>query len=288
MAPAIMLLICGVMGSGSVAARLNLDMIARRPACLPGARNLRDSTMTEQTREYSPRFNARIAGLLYLLIIVGALFIPFAVSPSGMMQGDAALPTVAHILAAKQLYILSGIAQLILGACDIAIALILYELLKPVSRSLALLAAFFRLVFVAIANANVLNHFAPLLLLSGAKYLSAFSPDQLQALATAFIGFRTTGLDIALVFFGFHCVIIGYLIFRSTFFPRILGLLLAIGGAGYIANICVTVLPSEIAGRFFPYVMLPAGVAELLLSLWLIVMGVNVANWRKQAALPVS
>jgi hypothetical protein len=241
--------------------------------------------MTERTREFSPRPMARIAGFLYLAIIVGALFIPFAVAPSGMMQGDAALPTVARILAAKQLYILSGIAQLILGACDIGIALILYELLKPVSRSLALLAAFFRLVFVAIANANVLNHFAPLLLLSDAKYLGAFTPEQLRALAEEFLRFRTIGLDIALVFFGFHCVVVGHLVLRSTFFPRILGLLMAVGGLGYIANIFVTVLPPDIAARLFPYIMLPAGVAELLLSLWLIVIGVNVEKWQTQASL---
>ena len=237
--------------------------------------------MTARTKDYSPRAMARIAGLLYLAIIVGALFIPFATVPSGMMRGDAALPTVAHILAARQLYALAGIAQAILGACDIAVALILYELLKPVGRSLALLAAFFRLVFVAIANANLLNHFAPLLLLSGD--LGAFTPEQLQALAGMFLRLRTIGLDIALVFFGFHCVILGYLLFRSTFFPRVLGLLMAVGGVGYIANIFATVLPLDVAARLFPYVMLPAGVAELGLSLWLIVVAVNAAKWRSRA-----
>jgi hypothetical protein len=237
--------------------------------------------MTERTKDHSPRATARIAGFLYLLIIVGALFIPFAIVPSGMMRGDAALPTVAHILAARQLYALAGIAQAILGACDIAVALILYELLKPVGRSLALLAAFFRLVFVAIANANLLNHFAPLLLLSGD--FGAFTPEQLQALAGMFLRLRTIGLDIALVFFGFHCVILGYLLFRSTFFPRILGLLMAIGGVGYIANIFASVLPFDVAARLFPYVMLPAGVAELSLSLWLVVVGVNAAKWRSRA-----
>src|ERR1019366_7167544 len=131
----------------------------------------------ERIPEASPRFKARIAGVLYLLIIVGALFAPFAVAPSGMMRGHAALPTTAQILASKPLYVFGGVAQLVVGACDIGVALIFYELLKPVSRGLALLAAVFRLVFVAIANANVLNHFAPLLLLSGGEYLSAFKPD---------------------------------------------------------------------------------------------------------------
>src|ERR1700682_5069909 len=105
--------------------------------------------MATPIAEASPLLQARIGGFLYLLVIVGALLIPFAVAPTGMMVGDSALPTGARILASKQLYFLSGAAQLIVGACDVCVALILYELLKPVSRSLALLAAFFRLVFVA-------------------------------------------------------------------------------------------------------------------------------------------
>ena len=97
------------------------------------------------------------------------------------MPGDVAA-TAAKILASKALYSLGGAAELIVYACDIGVALIFYELLKPVSRSLALLAVFFRLAFVAIAGANVLNHFAPLLLMSGAEYLTAFKPDQLRHL----------------------------------------------------------------------------------------------------------
>jgi hypothetical protein len=240
--------------------------------------------MMEWIAEASPRFKARMAGFLYLLIIVGALFAPFAVAPSGMMRGDAALPTVAQILASKPLYVFGGAAQLVLGACDIGVALIFYGLLKPVSRELALLAAFFRLVFVAIANVNVLNHFAPLLLLSGAEYLSAFKPDQLQALALVFIRLRTIGLDIALVFFGFHCVVLGYLLFRSTFFPRIVGLLLAIGGVGYMVNIFANVIPPAIGAHLFPYIMLPAGIAEISLTLWLIIVGVNASKWKAKAS----
>jgi hypothetical protein len=241
--------------------------------------------MTEQTKEASPLLMARIAGALYLIVIVGALYSPFAVAPSGMMLGDAAIPAPAAIVASKQMYILGGIAQLALGAADIAIALIFYELLKPVSRSLALLGATFRLVFVAIANANVLNHFVPLLILSGANYFGAFNPDQLLALARLFLKLRTTGLDIAFVFFGFHCVVIGYLLLRSTFLPRILGLLLAIGGLGYLANIFIYVLPPAVSAQLFPYIMLPAGLAEIWLSLWLVVVGVNVSKWKLQAGL---
>lgn len=234
--------------------------------------------------EPSPVFLARIGGVLYLLIIAGGLFAPFAVAPSGMMLGDASLPTVAKILASKPLYALGGVAQLMVYACDVGVALIFYELLKPVSRSTALLATFFRLVFVALAGANMINHFAPLVLLSGADYLNAFSPEQLRALALASIRLRTFGFDIALVFFGFHCLIVGCLLFRSTFFPRILGAALAIGGLGYLANIFAAAIPTAIEARLFPYVMLPAGVAELALTLWLIIRGVNVLRWKERAS----
>ena len=235
-------------------------------------------------RDASPRLKARIAGLLYLLIIVGALFVPFSFAPSGMMLGETALPTVAKISASKPLYVLGGAAQLLVYACDIGVALIFYELLRPVSKSVALLATFFRLVFVAIASANILNHFAPVIFLSGADYLNSFKPDQLQALALAFLKLRTFGFDIAFVFFGFHCLLAGYLIFRSTFFPRILGLGLAIGGAGYLANILATAIPPAIAARLFPSIMLPAGIAEISLTLWLLIVGVNPQRWNEQAS----
>jgi hypothetical protein len=238
----------------------------------------------ERTAVMGPRFQARIAGFLYLLIILGGLFLPFAVAPSGMMLGDAALPTAAKILASKSLYVLGGAAQLIVYACDVGVALIFYELFKPVSRSAALLATFFRLLFVAIASANMLNHFAPLIFLSRPDYLSAFQADQLQALAAAFIRLRTFGFDIALVFFGFHCLIVGYLIFRSTFLPRIIGIVLAIGGLGYLTSIFETAIPPAIAVYIFPYIMLPAGVAEISLTLWLIIAGVNVPRWKEKAA----
>jgi Domain of unknown function (DUF4386) len=240
--------------------------------------------MEHVAAESSPRLQARVGGFLYLLIILGGLFAPFAVAPSGMMLADPSSQTLATILASKQLYVLGGAAQLMVYACDIGIALIFYELLKPVSRQVALFAVFFRLVFVAIASANMLNHFAPLVILSSTDALSAFKPEQLQALAITSLRLRTFGFDIALVFFGFHCMIVGYLLFRSTFFPRILGVALAIGGLGYLANIFATAIPAPVEAHLFPYIMLPAGVAEIALTLWLIIRGVNGVRWKEQAS----
>jgi hypothetical protein len=129
----------------------------------------------------------------------------------------------------------------------------------------------------------MLNHFAPLVFLSGAEFLKAFTPDQLRALALAFIRLRTFGFDIALVFFGFHCILVGYLIFRSTFLPRVLGIALAIGGFGYLANVLTNAIPLPFRVHLFPYVMLPAGAAEILLTLWLIIVGINIVRWKEES-----
>ena len=155
---------------------------------------------------------ARIAGSLYIIIIVGAVFAPFPVAPSGLRHGDAAV-TATKMMASKFTGTVFswGAAELVVYGCDIGVALIFYELLNPVSRRLTLLAAFFRLAYVGIAGANVLNHFAPLLLMSGGEYLTPFQPDQLLALAVTFIRLHIVGFDIALMFFGFHCIVAGYL-----------------------------------------------------------------------------
>lgn len=237
--------------------------------------------MTDRTLETSPRLKARIAGALYIVIIGLALFAPFPVAPSWLTRGDVAA-TVAKISASKSLYSLGGAAELIVNACDTGVALIFYELLKPVSRSLSLLALLFRLAFVAIASVNVLNHFAPLLLMSGAEYLTAFNPDQLRALEVTFLKLHTIGFDIALVFFGFHCVVVGYLFFKSAFFPRILGALLAIAGLGYLTNSFTSFLSPAFAAHLSPYTLV-LGVGEILLPLWLLVVGVNPERWKEQA-----
>jgi Domain of unknown function (DUF4386) len=236
------------------------------------------------TAKSSPLLQARIGGSLYLLIILGGLFAPFAVAPSGMMLAEPTLQSLGRIQASGQLYALGGVAQLVVYACDVGLALVFYELLKPVSKKIALLAAFFRLTFAAIASANIVNHFALSVLLSGSHSLDAFSPGQLQALALTSLKMRTLGFDIALFFFGFHCVIVGYLLYRSTYFPRILGVALAVGGLGYVANIFARVIPIFVEVHLFPYIMLPAGIAEIALTLWLLVRGLNVVRWSERAS----
>jgi Domain of unknown function (DUF4386) len=149
-------------------------------------------------------------------------------------------------------------------ACDIGVALILYHLLKPVSGRLSLLAAFFRLIFVAVMAVNSLNYFGHLDIFKGAHSSAAFN----------------TGYGIALVPFGVHCLLIGYLIFKSMFLPRILGVLLALAGLGYL----FFVWPPLGSHLFFPYILVPAVLGEGSLTLWLIVIGVKAQRWTEQAS----
>ena len=247
------------------------------------------SDRTAARPQASPRLKARIAGFLYLIIMLGAMLLPFHVGPSGitgMTLGEAAPATLARIEASKELYILSAAGQLMVLACDIGVAAILYTLFKPAGRTLALASTFFRFAFVAVSGANLFNHFAVLLLLSGADYLGALGPAQSHALAAMFLKLRTLGFDVALVFFGIHLALVGVLIFKSAFMPRVLGLALAIGGcAGYLSNIFVHALAPAVRDMLFPYVMFLA-LPEIVFALWLLIVGVNAAKWTAAARVP--
>ncbi|MGA7293038.1 MAG: DUF4386 domain-containing protein [Terriglobales bacterium] len=148
-------------------------------------------------------------------------------------------------------------------ACDTGVALILYDLLKPVGRSLSLIAALFRLIFVAVRAVNSLSYFDAVVLFQNAHSSAAFD----------------TGYGIAMVPFGLHWLLIGYLIFEAISLPRILGVLLVLAGLGYL-----TFLWPRLGSHLcFPYILIPGIVGEGSLVLWLVVMGVNVQQWKDQA-----
>ncbi len=231
----------------------------------------------ERFRDASPRLKTRIAGIFYLLIFAAGGFFETLVRGRLVVMSNAPA-TAANILAHQALYRLGGAAELIVLTCDLAVATLFYELFKPVSRTLSLFAAAFRLVFVAMMAVNLLNYFAPLGLLKNAQLATAFRPEQLQELALAFLRSFGTGYEIALVFFGFHCLMIGYLIFRSAFLPRILGLLMAFAGLGWL-----TFLWPPLANFLHPYILLPGIVGEGSLTLWLLAMGLNAQRWNEQA-----
>lgn len=239
--------------------------------------------MTIQSVESSPQTYARIGGVLGLVIVALGIFAEGFVRGSVIVSGDAAA-TAANIIESEQLYRLGFAGELIMLSCDIAFALILYVLLRPVNRNLALLAAFFRLVLAAISGVNALNHIGALAILNGADFLSVFQPEQLHALAMLTLKMHTLGYHIALVFFGFHLLVLGYLIVRSDYLPTLIGLMLMIAAFCYWTNSFANILDAEFADKLFPFILLPSLIAEMSLTLWLLVMGVNVPKWMARQA----
>lgn len=227
--------------------------------------------------EASPRFWARVAGVSYLITIIMGVFAEIFVRGKLVVRGDAAA-TAANILAHESLYRFGLAADLVMLSAYIVVTLLLYVLLKPVGRSLSLLAALFSMVGIATLSVNCLNHVAPLLLLGGAPSPSAFDTGQLQVLALFFLKLHAWGYGIASVFFGTYCIMVGYLIFRSGFLPRIIGVLMAIGGLGYLISSFTRFLFPTVAARL-PELAVLAGIAELSLTLWLMIVGVNAVKW---------
>jgi hypothetical protein len=233
----------------------------------------------------SIRNTARFAGLVYLLIAILAILANFFVLESLIVPGDAA--TTANNIMANELLFRGGIASfMVLVILDVTVAWALYILLKPVNKSLAMLAAWFRLVFATILGIALHNFLSVLQLLSGTDYLTVFETEQLQAQAMLFLNaFNYTWL-IGLTVFGLHLFVLGYLIFRSSYIPRIIGILLVVASLGYIIDSFANFLLPNYADYeaiFLLIVAVPAIIAELSLTFWLLLKGVNIEQWEKRA-----
>jgi hypothetical protein len=178
----------------------------------------------------------------------------------------------------------SGIVgQSVVFLTEIVLTVLLYVLLRPVSRTLSLVAAFARLALAIIQGINLLPYFIALLLLSGAGYLTVFEPDQLDALVLLFLNAHGYGVFIWQLFFGFHLFVLGYLIFKSGYFPRILGILMVLGSLGYLLDSYGNILFPNYAAIFGVIVGVTAVIGELPFFLWLLIKGVNVQRYNERA-----
>jgi Domain of unknown function (DUF4386) len=219
-----------------------------------------------------------MAGVFYLLTILTRMFVEIFVRNRLVVSDDAAA-TATNIVAHEPLFRLGFAADIIAFASCIALTGLLYELFKPVNRSLSLVAAFFGLAACVVQAISSLFHLAPLVLLGGAPYLHAFTVEQLQALALVFLRLRAAAYhNIGLVFFGLYCLLVGILILRSTLLPRILGVLMVLAGLSY-----VLFLSPPLARSLQPYILVFPGVGQIALTLWLLVIGVNAQRWKEQA-----
>jgi hypothetical protein len=237
--------------------------------------------MKEPITEGSPQVYARIGGALYLIIIVIGFCSEFFVRDKLVVSGDVTA-TANNIMAAESLWRISIAGEVILLVCAVALTLILYVLLRPVNKHLALLAVLFNIVEFPIEASSKLCLFAALFLSGNADYLKAFEPHQLQALVKISLKLHDYGFGFDLVFFGFACLIYGYLLFKSGYFPKTLGVLMAIAGLSYLTNSFTLILAPAYAGRIFLILVL-ALIGELSLCLWLMVKGVNIQRWKDRA-----
>lgn len=235
------------------------------------------AALENRLTETSPRSMARMAGLLYLLTILAGVFAQSFVSDKLVVFSDAAA-TSANILANRSLFQWGFAVYLIEMLCQIASTALFYFLLKPVSRPVSLLAAFIGLAGCTIKAVSRLFYIAPLFVLGGENYLGVFSPEQVQALALLFLRVNDLGAGIAVAFFGFFALLKGYLIVRSTFLPRVLGVLSMLAGLGL-----VSFLSPALGHRMFPYVAVLSLVGAVAQIFWLLVFGVNEERWKEQA-----
>ena len=229
--------------------------------------------------ETSPSTRARVLAGLYLFVIICGVVAQAVIADRLVVANDAG-KTAADILANQSLYRLAFSMFMVEMAAQVATIALFYDLLKPVNRSVARLSAMMGLVGAGIKTFARVFYYAPLIILSGASYLSAFDPTQLAALSLVSIKINNQGAAIALVFFGFEAVLLGWLIYQSGFLPRFLGVLSVVGGLGWL-----TYLWPPLGSKAFVFVALFAIGGVILTCGWFFVRGVDDEKWRARAAL---
>ena len=229
----------------------------------------------------SPRVLARFGGALYLVIIAIGIF-GEAFVRGRLIVPDDPVATAARIRAAEPLWRFHIATELLLLVCAVIVLWVLFVLLRPAGRDLAVLAVFFNLIAIGIEATITLDLLRVLFPLGNAGYLRAFTPAQVDVLARLSLRSHAHGFGVSLLFFGCFCIVIGILIYRSGYLPKAIGVLMQIAGVCYVTNTIVLIVAPALADRLFPTILLPSFVAELSFALWLLFRGVNVAQWNER------
>ncbi len=224
--------------------------------------------MSTQTRKPLPSAYSRVTGFLYLIIIVCGIFAEVGVRANLFVEGDANA-TASNILGSEWLFKLGFIADSIMLLSDVAVAVLLYVLLKPVSNVLSLMAAAFRLTQAAVLGFNLLMFYAAMLLLNGETYRIGFTSEQLDSLALLFLKIHSHGYDLGLLFFGVSSIMVGTLVSRSNYLPKPLGYGLIAGGIVYLTGSFTRFIAPGYLSKLEPAYIVPL-IAELAFCLWLL------------------
>ncbi len=219
----------------------------------------------------APLLNARLAGFLYLLLVPLGMFGILYVPNTLIVPGDVAA-TASNILDNETLFRLSIVSALLAQLVNLAVVLLLYKLLRPVNKTVALLMVIFITLGMPIAMLNELNQAAVLLILHSAN------PS--IELVGLFLELHEYGIQIACIFWGLWLFPMGYLVFKSNYIPKIIGVMLMIGCFGYVVDAFVFLLSLDLAIAFSEFLF----IGEVALPLWLVIKGVNVEQWKMKSA----
>lgn len=239
--------------------------------------------MASNAFEEHPQRYARIGGALYLAIILLGAFAEGFVANKLVVSGDA-MATAHNILGSPGLWQLSVAGDLIVVLCAVPLLWIEYLLLKPVSKQVVLLALLFNLVSLAVEAISKLFLIVVVPTLGSPDYLKAFEPQQLQVLANLALRSHDVAFNIALIFFGFTCVVNGYLISKSGYLPKFVGVLMQIAGLSYLTACFAALFAPAFADLITPFILLPPLIGESSFCLWLLIKGVNVAKWNERVS----
>ncbi len=230
--------------------------------------------MKNQSTTISLRLLARIAGILYLIVIVGGIFSEVFVRQELMVYEDP-VATANNIIQKEGLYRLGFVIGLVYLMCNIPLVLIFHEIFKSANRFLALLFLLFFLTGNILEIMNMINHYLPLDFVEIGANLEGLGKETSAALAYMSLSTHSTGFSISLVFFGCYCLLLGYLIYTSDFLPKLIGLLMVIAGICYLFDSFSVFLAPEFAESLFPYIFIPCFLAELSLAIWLLAKGIK-------------
>jgi len=227
---------------------------------------------------------ARIAGLLYLVIIVVGVVGESVIRGSLVALGDPEA-TARNIMNAESLWRIGIAAQDLLLVCALGLTFMWYVLLRPVNKQLTWLAVFFALTSLAVESVSALHLHAVLTPLSDAAYLKTVAPQTLHLIAYQSVVAHAHAFGLALIFFGVECLVIGHLVRRSGYFPKTIGTLMQVAGACYLVNSFAMILSPALQDLLFPFILLPSFIGESAFCLYLLVKGVRLPAWERQLSL---
>lgn len=240
--------------------------------------------MADGSVEYSPQRYARLAGALYLAVIALGIFAEGYVVNTMTVSGDMTASAL-NIIAGATLWNLGVLANVLLVVCALPLSWFIYLLLRPAGKNLILLAVLFNLVSLAVETISKLSLILVMPLLTSAGYANAFEPAQVHAFANMALKMHNIAFNVALIFFGFTCIVYGHLICNSGYFPKLLGVLMQIAGASYLLACFSILFAPTLSSWINPSILVLPLIGESSFCMWLLIKGVNVEKWNEKLSL---